>query len=287
MDNSVFRGWAEQLRLRGLRDEDRAMHVELIDLVRRKFPQQSNRYGLLSTELQAIQAGGEPLFVIRPPVVTDDFTQWFDGARNGNRPDFRALLLKWLWVRHHDEAQGYLARWGIEVSSQASLRRDPETPPSKRMVDILTILPVQGLNFVFPGDQPEEENAIFSYTVTVNLLSMGIPFILTGCCFRLLAGDGAMTLPGEQQIFVNGKKQETSGDDVHFNPPISLHGGTAQIRCQQKVRPPRMRQTPQQCIRNSSINIEVLGLIDNSEESLTRHFRFTGHGNLVPFDGVS
>lgn len=185
MDDSVFRSWAEQLRVRGRSENSRAMHVELVDLVRGVFPQQAMRFMRLADELRALQQGHPPMVTIRTPYATDDFTQWFGDARNGHQPEFRALLLKWLWAHHRDKAEIYLTRWGIEPPVPVK----PESSATS-LASTLAILPVAGMNFVYPGEHHHAENAAFSFALTVTVLNNSEPFTILGFRARHIASDG-------------------------------------------------------------------------------------------------
>ncbi len=280
MDDSVFRGWAEQLRRAG-KEAGNKPHVELVELIRAFFPPQKMRYQGLWNELHAVQTPQETLVAIGKRYVQADFTAWFDGVRGGNAPEFRALLLKWLWNYRQDAARDYLSRWGIEIPKAGN--DEEREGKSASLSDTLTLTPADGLNVVYLGEQPNVENAQFSFAVTLTIQSGGASFTLLGFRARYIAADGCYCLSGPQTVLVNEVERPTAGNDLDFITPMRLENGVAQVRCVQALWPPVMTQTPQECALGD-LQIEVRYAANNGPELLTRFFRFEADGNLTPIE---
>ena len=111
-------------------------HTELVELVRTHFPARTaGRYRPLASDLLAMQEDDTPLYRISPRYEDNEFNSRFGEARRGNEKRFRALLLKWLWAHHHDEATAWLDRWGVSVPERANKRLCRLSPMMAEMLE--------------------------------------------------------------------------------------------------------------------------------------------------------
>lgn len=121
MRDSDFYALVTMLDQRAGQTFGKELHAELVEQVRTHFPARTaGRYRSLASDLLAMQEDDTPLYRISPRYEDNDFNSKFGEARRGNEKRFRALLLKWLWAHHHDEAMDYLDRWGITVPERVT-----------------------------------------------------------------------------------------------------------------------------------------------------------------------
>ena len=119
MRDSDFYALVTTLDQVAARSGSKQCHADLVEQVRTHFPDPvAGRYRALAEDLLAMQEDNTPLYRISPRYEDNDFNSKFGEARRGNDKRFRALLLKWLWVSHFNEAFAYLDRWGVTIPSR-------------------------------------------------------------------------------------------------------------------------------------------------------------------------
>ena len=121
MRDSDFYALVTMLDQVAARSGSKECHADLVEQVRTHFPDPvAGRYRALAEDLLAMQEDDTPLYRISPRYEDNDFNSKFGEARRGNEKRFRALLLKWLWAHHPDEARVYLDRWGVSIPERVN-----------------------------------------------------------------------------------------------------------------------------------------------------------------------
>jgi hypothetical protein len=172
---------------------------------------------------------------------------------------------------------------GVEINQLLAGGDGSEAPSTLEAGPTLSFLPISGVNFVRLGSENYTQGAEFTFSLKMNLMSLGYPFVLLGFCALYYAPDGCICKNGEQDIRVNENKSPTAGNDLDFQAAVPITNGIGQVTCGRRVRPPLMIQEPADC-DYGDVCVRAHVLWNNAPKLIERFFRFELGGNLTPID---
>jgi nucleoside phosphorylase len=147
----------------------------------------------------------------------------------------------------------------------------------------LLFIPISGVNFVRLGQNNDVANGHFTFSLRLNLIALGRPFILLGFEADYIAPDGCYCLNLSHETSVKGDRISTAGNDFDFTTPIPIPDEMVQITYGRDLQPPLMIQTPADC-DYGDVRVRVKILREDTPEIFEQFFRFQVGGDLTPID---
>lgn len=167
--------------------------------------------------------------------------------------------------------------------SPAATNNNPSVVDKQAQAPKLSVFPIQGVNFVRLGYESETSNAVFTFSLTVNLICLAQSYVLMGFDAYYIGPDGCYCLNNEIEMAVNGVQVATAGNGFDFNSPLPVTNGMVKVVYGRRCRPPLMVQAPVDC-DYGDIRVRVSILWDDLPETVEYLFRFEAGGNLTSID---